>query len=181
MDFLVSSVKPWYAYVFASSEHLQKICRADLRLKTQKKFFGFQSSLTNDFFKLWVEIRHSEFKEAASKLRDKWGVDTLLNEDCLMGRTVMNQRELYFHDLGECFTHSKRIRTTHRNFSMGFGSQSLRQKLAQGGKFGRASETWISKNSLESHFSFIRNISLVVRPWIKMRYISLFQENPLYL
>ena len=97
-----------------------------------------------------------------------------------MGRTVMNQSALSFHDLGECFTHSKRIRTTHRNFSMGFGSQSLRQKLAQGGKFGRASETWISKNSLESHFSFIRNISLVVRPWIKMRYISLFQKNVLY-
>ena len=33
MHFLISSVKPWYAYVFASPEHLQKICRADFRLK----------------------------------------------------------------------------------------------------------------------------------------------------
>ena len=97
-----------------------------------------------------------------------------------MGRTVMNQGALYSFDLGECFTYSERIRTTHRNFSTGFEGQSLRQEFAQGGKFGRASETWISKNSLESHFSFIKNVSLVVRSWIKMRYISLFQENVLH-
>ena len=46
------------------------------------------------------------------------------------------------------------MRTMHRKFSMGFWSQSLRQKFAQSCKFGRAPETWISKNSLESHFSF---------------------------
>ena len=67
---------------------------------------------------------------------------------------VMNQNALYSPDLGECFTYSERMRTTHRKFSMGFWSQSLRQKLTQSGKFGRASETWISKKSLESHFSF---------------------------
>ena len=66
----------------------------------------------------------------------------------------MNQSALYSPDLGECFTYSERMRTTHRKFSTGFWSQSLHQKLAQSGKFGRASETWISKNPLESHFSF---------------------------
>ena len=66
----------------------------------------------------------------------------------------MNQNALYSPDLGACFTYSKRIRATHTKFSTGFWSQSLHQKLAQGGMFGRASETWISKNPLESHFSF---------------------------
>ena len=66
----------------------------------------------------------------------------------------MIQSALHFSDLRECFTKSERMRTTHKKFSMGFWSQSLHQKLAQSGRFGRASETWISKNSLESHFSF---------------------------
>ena len=53
------------------------------------------------------------------------------NKKCLVGRMVMNQNALYSPDLGECFTYSECRRTTHRKFSTGFWSQSLRQKLTQ--------------------------------------------------
>ena len=63
----------------------------------------------------------NENKEVASKLRDKGeGVSTLSNKKCLVCRTIMNQNALYFFDLGECFTYSERMRTTHRKFSTGF-------------------------------------------------------------
>ena len=42
------------------------------------------------------------------------------NKKCLVGRMVMIQSVLYSPDLGECFTYSKRMRTTHRKFSTGF-------------------------------------------------------------
>ena len=60
-------------------------------------------------------------KEAASKLRGKGGgVNTLSNKKCLVGRTVMIQRALHSSDIGERFTYSECMRTTHRKFSTGF-------------------------------------------------------------
>ena len=59
-------------------------------------------------------------KEAASKLRGKGGVNTLSNKKCLVGRTVMIQRALHSPDIGERFTYSECMRTTHRKFSTGF-------------------------------------------------------------
>ena len=100
-----------------------------------------------EYSETWQSFRDLTFKNPLESR-------VSFNEKCLVGRMVMNQSALYSPDLEECFTYSKRIRTTHRKFSTGFWSQSLRQKLAQGGRFGRASETWISKNPLESHFSF---------------------------
>ena len=74
---------------------------------------------------------HTKYKEAASKLWDKGKVSTLSNKNCLVRRTAMNQSALYFPDLGECFTYSERMRTTHQKFYTGLWSQTLRQKNAQ--------------------------------------------------
>ena len=95
------------------------------------------------------------------------------NKKCLVGRMVMNQSALYFPGLGECFTYPECRCTTHRKFSTGFWSQSLRQKLTQNGELGRASGTWISKIYSKVTFPAIKNDLLVVWSWFKMRYISL--------
>ena len=67
------------------------------------------------------------------------------NKKCFVSRTVLIQCVLHFSNLGECFTCSQRMLTTHRNLSTGFWSQSLRQKPTQKWQnildFGRASET----------------------------------------
>ena len=42
------------------------------------------------------------------------------NKKCFVGRTVMNQNALYSPDLGDYFTYSQRMRTTHRKYSTGF-------------------------------------------------------------
>ena len=47
---------------------------------------------------------------------------------------AMNQSALYFLGLGERFTYPECRRTTHRKFSTGFWSQSLRRKLTQNGR-----------------------------------------------
>ena len=59
-------------------------------------------------------------KEAASKPWGKGGVNTLSNKKCFVGRTVMIQYALHSPDLGEGFTYSERMRTTHKKFSTGF-------------------------------------------------------------
>ena len=43
-------------------------------------------------------------------------VQTLISETS----TVIIQHALHFPDLGECFTQSERMSTTHENFSTGF-------------------------------------------------------------
>ena len=58
---------------------------------------------------------------------------------------VLIQNALHFPNLGECFTCSQRVLTTHWKFSTSFWSQSLRQKPTQKWQnilgFGRASKT----------------------------------------
>ena len=61
-------------------------------------------------------------------------VNTLSNKKCFVDRTVMIHSALHSPDLGEWFTYPESMHTTHRTFSTGFWSQSLRQKLTQNDK-----------------------------------------------
>ena len=135
-----------------------------------KIFYGLlkskSSPKTHTKWGAWQSLRDLNFKnllESHFSCNKKWFV----------GRTVMIQSALHFPDLGECFTYPERLRTTRRKFSTGFWSQSLRQKPTQNGELGRASGTWISKIYSKVTFPAIKNDSLVVRSWFKVRYISL--------
>ena len=125
---------------------------------TYKKFStGFWSQRlfqkrhkTGEYSEAWGSFRDLIFK---NPLESHFS----FNKKCFVDRTDMIQNVLHSPDLGECFTHPERMRTTHKKFSTAFWSQILCQKRH---KITEYSDAWqnfrslIFKNLLESHFSF---------------------------
>ena len=93
-----------------------------------KIFYGLlkskSSPKTHTEWGAWQSFRDLNFKNL---LKSHFSC----NKKWFVGRTVMIQSALHSPDLGECFTYSERMRTTHRKFSTGFWSQSPRPKLTQ--------------------------------------------------
>ena len=100
-------------------------------------------------------MAHTELFSYRYRLRV--GGNTLSNKKFFVGRIVMIQSAIHFPDLGKCYTYSERLRTTHRKFSTGVWSQSLRQishKMIEYSEVWQSSRDLNLKNPLESHFSF---------------------------
>ena len=107
-----------------------------------KIFYGLlkskSSPKTHTKWGAWQSLRDLNFKNLLES-------HFSFNKKCFVGRTVSIQSALHSSDLGEGFTYSERMCTTHENFSTSFWSQTLRQKTTQNGELGRASGSWISK------------------------------------
>ena len=89
-----------------------------------KKCLAKNSHRMIEYSVAWQSSRYLNLK---NPLESPFSFD----KKCFVGRTVMIQCALHFLDLGERFTYSERVHTTHRKISAGFWSQRLRQKVTQ--------------------------------------------------